>query len=341
MENFRRELDADFSRYLNLFNDVKANSSRFHEQHLQALAELPEKRKEIKNRRSDVIETIEELKDESLDLLDEILSKNLNEDRIVAFLKQKFKDKKDEAKEYALTLFLETLNKRISNAINTSSRKLNKKIDSFLSSYEQAALLFPGIGPVETDIPFDAKGSFAAGLVGAAGTLGALGAWAAALGNLGGYIAIAKIMGWLSAVGVGFGWSGGAAGLMSIIATLGGPLTLGVAAAGAVGLTAWALIGESWETRLARRIVKILEEKELRKKYRASVRKYWKDSRVAFDVAALQVEKSFSDHISYIERLSCQTHDELPGLELILTELTRVRQATLFHWKSLSASDKK
>lgn len=59
-------------------------------------------------------------------------------------------------------------------------------------------------------------------------TLGGLGLWAATVGNLGGYILVAKGVSLLSALGISVG---GTAAAASFVAAIGGPITIGIALA--------------------------------------------------------------------------------------------------------------
>ncbi|MFM6395585.1 MAG: DNA-binding protein, partial [Planktothrix sp.] len=104
---------------------------------------------------------------------------------------------------------------------------------------------------IEVSIPFDTKGAFLGGIAGL-GAYGALAAWAASLGNLGGYILVAKLVSLLSALGISIG--GGTAAVISFVATIGGPLTLGIALSVALASLIFGLFGEAWQSCFAKRL---------------------------------------------------------------------------------------
>ena len=168
-------------------------------------------------------------------------------------------------------------------------------IDSFMQGIRKITK-FPeteahGIG---VSIPFDAKGAFLGGLAGAS-TLGALGAWAATLGNLGGYIIVAKGVSALSALGISF--SGGAAGAATLVSALGGPITLGIGVALAVGAFFSWLFGDSWERRLAKKIKNVFEEKENITKIEDNIKSFWEETRLAFKQGADNLDRQYKNHI--------------------------------------------
>jgi len=170
-------------------------------------------------------------------------------------------------------------------------------------------------------IAFDARGTFLGGMAGL-GTIGALGAWAATLGNLGGYIIVAKVASLLASLGISVG---GSAALVSLVAALGGPVVVGVALAVVVGWVVSALFGESWERRLARKVVKALEEKDVRGQFEHGVWKFWDDTERAFQQAADNVEAEYDRQIDEFGRTISLGAESRAELEDLLEAVQRIR----------------
>jgi hypothetical protein len=110
----------------------------------------------------------------------------------------------EEARKYATAKLLENLQSQLERKIRSQVDTSKAVVEEFLSEYEQITTNWGGSGVGQIEIPFDTRGAFLGGLAGL-GTLAALGVWAAAMGNLGGYILVAKAAGVLSALGLGVG----------------------------------------------------------------------------------------------------------------------------------------
>ncbi|WP_041226128.1 dynamin family protein [Crinalium epipsammum] len=182
---------------------------------LQPLEENESFRKqETQQKRNKVNQYIHEFKKDTSNSFHKYSEKLLNVDAVEQIIRNKYTDKK-EAKEYLAGYLVEKLQNETENIIKTNSEKLKPEIEAFLDSYQEALLKLPNLD-ISIEIPFDAKGAFLSGLAGL-GSFGALATWAAALGNLGGYILVAKFVSLLSALGISFGFSSGTAGIMALV----------------------------------------------------------------------------------------------------------------------------
>jgi hypothetical protein len=117
--------------------------------------------------------------------------------------------------------------------------------------------------------------------------------------NLGGYILVAKLASVLSAVGL----SVGSTSLVTLVAAIGGPVTLAIGLAALLTLSVWALLGESWQSRLAKKIANILTEKEFLKKVENGVNSFWEQTWRAFEAGANEIERKFAQYLLTNEQL--------------------------------------
>jgi hypothetical protein len=142
------------------------------------------------------------------------------------------------------------------------------------------------------------------------------------MGNLGGYILVEKLASVLSAVGL----SVGSASLVSLVSALGGPVTLAVGFAALLTLGAWMLLGESWQSRLAKKIEKLLRENGFLGKVEQAINSFWDQTWDAFEAGAREVEKKFNQYISVNDQL---LNDEQSGskekIEATIRELENLR----------------
>jgi hypothetical protein len=103
----------------------------------------------------------------------------------------------------------------------------------------------------------------------------------------------------LSAVGLGVG----STSLVTFVAAIGGPVTLAIGLASLLTLGIWALLGESWQSRLAKKISKVLADKEFLKKVEQGVNSFWEQTWRAFEAGANEIEKKFGQYLLTNEQL--------------------------------------
>jgi transcriptional regulator with XRE-family HTH domain len=259
----------------------------------------PARRERIASKKAAVEQYIENHRVATAAFIATDLRSTIQPDAVETFISANFSNQK-EAKEFALVRLLERTQHQLDVRLKELADKMKPIVDDYVAEYEVASaqLGAGGIGGA-INIPFDAKGAFVAGLTGLA-TLGALGAWAVSLGNLGGYIILAKFVSLLSAIGISVGGTGAAA---SMVALIGGPITLAIGLGALLALGAWALFGDSWQRRLAKKIAKTLEDNHLLDKLTAAADQYWTDTRSAFDQGADEVERKYQQYIENLRSL--------------------------------------
>lgn len=138
---------------------------------------------------------------------------------------------------------------------------------------------------------------FASGLVGL-GSFGALAFWASTCGNLGGYILVAKGLGVLGSLGISLG---SAAGVMTAVSALGGPVVLGIGIAILAGLSFLGL--RNWRKDVAKQIVSQLNSKDVKSKLLKETDKWWDDTLKAFDAGVMNIEKEWIDELEEKEKI--------------------------------------
>lgn len=290
---------------------------------LQALSENePTRQQQTQHKRNKVSQRINDLKKDTKATFQRYVEQLLDVDAIEQIIRNKYSDKK-EAKEYLAGYISEKLQNEAENLIKASSEKLKPEIEAFLGSYQEAFLKLPHLD-TSIEIPFDAQGSFLSGLTGLT-SIGALSAWAAALGNLGGYILVAKLVSLLSALGIGFGFSGGTAGVIAFVAAIGGPIVLGIGLAAALAFAVWGLFGESWQKRLAKQIVKYFTEQQVCEKFIKGIDQYWQDTAKGFGKGADAVEADWNKYLEHLREITSPKTESKEHIEKIIKKLEVLR----------------
>lgn len=270
-------------RYSKLLEEIKKNE--------------PKRKFLLEENNRNVKSKIFDLDNETKQKFKEDCNRILTEENIIKIIdKREYKNKKTD---------LEKLGSYISSEVQDVYRKnLEKTTEKFKNIMDeyllktQKSLEIDNFNSMDINLNFDFKSAFIGGLAGVA-TLGGLAFWASTLGNLGAYILVAKGVSVLSALGISI--AGGTATATAFVASIGGPITLGIAAAILVGLAIWGIFsGSSWKKKIAEKIIK-----EFNKNiyiYDNAITQYWNDTESGFNVAKDKMEEEWQNYINNLEK---------------------------------------
>ncbi|WP_193198673.1 dynamin family protein [Nostoc sp. MG11] len=317
--------------YKTIFTDTDIEAKNAQQVQLEALETNEVARQpETQQKRDKVLKRIDELKQDTKSSFQLYVQQLLTVDVVEQIIRKKYKDKK-EAKECLAGYLVEQFQNQLENLIIANSEKLKTEIDSFLEAYKEAEFRgYKAAGDQNYKnkdfyFKFDTNGSFLAGIAAGASAFGALSFWAASLGNLGGYILIAKFVSLLSYLGIGFGLTGGTAGVMSLVAAIGGPIVLGIGVSVAIGLAVWGLFGESWQKRLAKKVVTDFEKQGACIQFLKVIDEFWQDTANAFGKGADAVETDWNKYLEHLREISYPETESKEHIEQILNKLEILR----------------
>ncbi len=279
-------------------------------------ANEPARQREMKQRCNYLRKRIKELGQDTEKSFQKYAESIINVNSIEKTIRKKYNNKK-EAQEYVAGYLVDLLQSNLETLISTNSEKLKAEIDAFLEEYPEPKLTKKD--GIEVSIPFDKKGAFLGGIAGL-GAYGALATWAAGLGNLGGYILVAKLVSLLSALGISIG--GGTAAVISFVAAIGGPIALGIGLAAGLASLIFGLFGEAWQSRLAKQIVKYFQEQDVCGKLLRENKKYWQeDTATAFEKGAEALETASQDNLEHLRELVSPDTNSKERIEEIIKKL--------------------
>ncbi|WP_314326783.1 dynamin family protein [Fusobacterium pseudoperiodonticum] len=250
---------------------------------------LEENNRNVKNRIFDLdTETKRKFKEE--------FNQMLTEENIIKIIdKRGYKNKKSDLEELGSYISSEIQDIYRKN-LEKTTEKFKDTMDEYLVETQKSLELTNSSSGINIDLDFDFKSAFIGGLAGAA-TLGGLAFWASTLGNLGAYILVAKGVSVLSALGISI--AGGTATATAFVASIGGPITLGIAAALLVGVAIWGIFSDSWKKKIAKKIIE--EFKKHVTKYDEAITQYWLDTENGFDIAKNKMEEEWEKYINNLE----------------------------------------
>ncbi len=313
-------IDEVIERYNKLINE-RENCKEYV---AEALKNEPLRKAKLDEKKSGIISYIEDARQKSLKHFDDKYDRVLSDDFILKTIEQKkYKNKKDDMQLLGSYISSE-LSNSMEAVLNTRTVGLNKKIEEVIADFENECKAAKVSGKCYANT-FDAKRAFASGLTGAA-TLGGLALWASSLGNLGGYIIVAKGVSLLSALGVSIG--GGTATAISAVSAIGGPITLGIAAAVIAALGVFGVLTGNWKNKVPKKLRAAFNDQNALDKYHNAINKYWDDTKAAFESAFDNMEtewqksivetsdlindynvENFERHISECEEVKCFFRD--------------------------------
>lgn len=250
---------------------------------------------------------------ESKDLISKTFAEQTSVSAIESMIRNRYEEKK-EAHQLAANYLIDKVQKTVNDGVRVKANQLGEEIDDFLEGYGPSLS-----ASLEGGLDFNPRVAFLSAMSGI-GALGALTAWAsiaAAGSNLGAYILIGQIVGWLSSIGISLG---GAGTVMAFVASIGGPITLAILSAVAVALGVFAFFGDAWQTKLAKKIHDALVKQKAEQQLADGVSKYWADTLVAFDTAIREVEKSYQNKLNSLHTLAFSTKREEIEAELDLAK---------------------
>lgn len=302
LNDFKKVTNTIYQNQIIKYENVLKNLEAAKKQYEELKANEPQRKKIRDEKHAEVENKIDKYRGNELTKFSDYYRSVVNVNYIEhSIIEEVYTDDKKEASSHAPGYILNTLKKKIRDIIDPDTQNLKKDIEAFLESYKDTSLmkLEDSSTNVNVEIPFDYTGAFIGGMAGLT-TIGALAVWASALGNLGGYIIIAQIVSLLSSIGISLG---GTAATIAAISSIGGPITLGIGLAIIAVLSFWKLFGESWETRLAKKIVEVFKEKDVLLKYTENIKDYWESTKIAFNKGAEAVEEKYQQYLNNLKEL--------------------------------------
>ena len=322
---FKDEGKDFYAKEIDKFNKIRDEKEKAKRHYERLKKEEPDRKKGHDREVKRIEQEITKLRDRELENFRAVFEEETEVEKIEDMIKKRYKGDRKKAEKHAAAYVLAEIQSKTEDFRRDLLDEIKELIDSFMRGIRKNRLLEApqDQGAEEFSIPFDAKGAFLGGLAGL-GTLGALGAWAATLGSLGGYILVAKGVSVLSTIGISF--AGGTAGAVALVSALGGPITLAIGVALAVGaLSAW-LFGDSWERRLAKKIMDVFKKEDVLSKIEKNINSFWEEETlVAFQKGAENLNRQYKNHIKDMKDAFGGSQEDLEALEKRLERYEEIK----------------
>ncbi len=268
----------------------------------------PLRQRRVGSKTERILSTIAANKSASTDHIKADLSKLIAPDYVEKRIRERYEDKKD-AQQLAGSYLIDHIQNKLNNFLAERAQELVPDINDILADYQAAGTSAGGVELGAMTVPFNVKGVFL-GALAATGTAGAMATWAAATAasaEVGSAMLLPGVASYLAGIGA---TTGGVVSSGSLIAALGGPITIVIGLAVLLGLAAYALFGASWQSRLAKKICEALKEQHFLETLTKHSEKYWDDTRHGFQKGMAATEAAFQDNLGNLRKLVNATSRE-------------------------------
>ncbi|MBB1466433.1 dynamin family protein [Vibrio sp. SG41-7] len=247
----------------------------------------------------------------------------VSESNIESLIEDNFDDKKD-AEQGIGGVISQLLSRKLENTLKTNSVGFNNQIDQLLVSWQS---IIPTTIAVDSSIDmngmkidgFDSRSAFVGGLAGV-GSLGAMALYVSGItSNLGAYILVGKAAGVLTSLGL----ASSVTSVTSFVAAIGGPITIGVVIASAIGYAVYRLFGGKWQSSLAKKIRQAVDKKSPLGEIEKVVSSYWTATRQSTLVCLDELQSETEKHIEKMYKEATQEFD-LADLDKCISHLQMV-----------------
>lgn len=249
---------------------------------------------EFKEHREDTLREIDNAEKRAWGIFEKNYYSIINETELVEILKRRGTENRKQSKEEFLAYLSSRLDELYKKALMDESKSISKKIDNYTDSCQELfnstidALANSEYKSSCIDV-YNTRRMLISGASGVA-TFGALAVWASTLGNLGGYIIVAKAVSLLASLGIHVG---GTAAAIEAVSMLGGPVAWGIGLAAIAALAIFAIMGGGWKKQFAKSICKEMQKRNAINDFKNANQKYWIETRTAFIAGADTIEKNW------------------------------------------------
>ncbi|CAH7367707.1 Dynamin N-terminal domain-containing protein [Vibrio crassostreae] len=246
-------------------------------------------------------------------------------------ISETFSDKK-EASEGIGNYLTQLLTGRLEKTMVASGKDIANETELLLREWQEIVPNHTALNASEQDVKvdcdidlsaFNARAAFIGGLSGL-GSLGAMSLYVSTIAsNLGAYILVGKAAGVLTSLGL----ASGVTSVTSLVAAMGGPITIGIAIAASIGYIVYRLVGGSWQDTLAKKVIEALEDNDVEHQLHAEITRFWENTKDAMTVGLAELEAATDEFIIKMKE-EAQTEFTPESLEATI-EIIKRAQAQL------------
>ena len=286
---------------LNRVEEVKEQDARFREKSSGIIVEF-----------NSLIDSCESRKDFDIDSMKSYFSHKTSVEGIESIIEDTYADKKEAQAEVG-NYISQLLTAKLESTLKSSGKLLSGEVDELLSKWQKVtpslnkASIESDIGELAIDVSaFNSRAAFVGGLAGL-GSLGAMALYVSTIAsNLGAYILVGKAAGVLASLGL----VGSTTAVTSFVAAIGGPITIGIALAAAIGYMMYRLAGGSWQKSLAKKVSEAIRKENVWDNIETPIFDFWATSETAVSSGLNELIIQTDEYIEELKEDALKIYDQ-------------------------------
>jgi len=233
-------------------------------------------------------------------------------DELAQLIKETYDNKKEAQSEIG-NYIGQLLTAKLESLLKTSGKTISYEVDDLLNKWQQAASFKQQLetnGDVENlgfDVfsTFNSKAAFIGGLAGL-GSFGAMSLYVSTISsNLGAYILVGRVAGLL----VRLGLVGEVATVTSFVAAIGGPITIGITLASAIGYVMYRLVGGSWQKSLAKKVADTIRKENVWNNVEKPIADFWDNTEKAMNAGLKELIEQTDEYLESLKKDATTEYD--------------------------------
>jgi transcriptional regulator with XRE-family HTH domain len=268
-----------------------------------------------------LIDSSDDYKNNDLEDIKSFYNSVTSEHGVLSIIKDNFSDKKS-AEASIGDVVSQKLTAKLERIMKNSGKAYNAELSTLLSQWQNIVPNYQfdnangssTIGTISGEFSgFDSNSAFIGGLGGLA-SLGAMSLYVSTIAsNLGAYILVGKAAGVLTSLGI----TSSVTTLTSFVAAIGGPITIGVVLAGAIGYAIYRIAGGKWEDALAKKVAKAISKSSSESEIESNINAFWDSTKLAMKKGLEELIKQTECHIDEMKK-EAATDYEPQELDIVI-----------------------
>lgn len=266
-------------------------------------ARFREESKELVNQFNELIASCRMRKATDIASMSDFFKVKTSAEGLTKLIEETYNNKKDAESEIG-NYISQLLAAKLESLLKTSGKTISHEVDYLLNkwqratSFKQKSEVNTNVGNLDFDVSaFNSRAAFIGGFAGL-GSLGAMSIYVSTIAsNLGAYILIGKAAGVLASLGL----VGSVTSVTSFVAAIGGPITIGIALAAAIGYVVYRLVGDDWQKSLAKKMADAIRKENIWSKVEKPIVDFWDSTEKAVTAGLKELILQTDEHFELLK----------------------------------------
>nr|MCC4883130.1 dynamin family protein [Vibrio splendidus] len=311
IKNIYSQADQVLAVAIESLRDKEQASSKRVEEVEQQDARFRKESSKITSLFKEIIGSCSDRKQKDLNDMEAFYRYNASAEGLEALITETYENKKEAQSEIG-NYFSQLITSRLESNLKSSGKVISNEVEAALVRWQDAApkmtktLIDSNMDDLNIDVSsFNSRAAFIGGMAGL-GSLGAMALYVSTIAsNLGAYILVGKAAGVLVSLGI----AGSVTSVTSFVAALGGPITIGIAIAAAIGYFVYRLMGSSWQKSLAKKVAEAIKKEKVWNQIETCIDKFWGNTQTAIQHGLDELVQQTDEYIDNLKADAATDYD--------------------------------